>query len=148
MSEATETATTEQQEQPAAPAEYPEKVRQVLDLVSGMTLLEASELVKAFEETFGVSAAPVAAVGAMAAGPAEGAAEEEEKTEFDVILKEVGEQKLQVIKVVRKHTSLGLKEAKALVDSAPSTVAEAVPKEKAEEIKKDLEEVGATVELK
>ena len=149
MSEATETATPEQQEQAAAPTEYSEKVRQVLDLVAEMTLLEAADLVKAFEEKFGVSAAPVAAVGAMA-GPAEGgaAAEEEEKTEFDVVLKDVGAQKLQVIKVVRKHTSLGLKEAKAVVDGAPGTVAEAVPKEKAEEIKKDLEEVGATVELK
>ena len=142
MSEATETAT--------ATPELSEKVKQVLDLVSEMSLLEAADLVKAFEEKFGVSAAPVAVAGAAAAGGGEaaGAAEEEEKTEFDVILKEVGGQKLQVIKVVRKHTSLGLKEAKALVDSAPKPVAEAAPKEKAEEIKKELEEVGATVELK
>jgi len=104
--------------------------------------------VKAFEEKFGVSAAPVVAAGAVV-GPADGgeAAAEEEKTEFDVILKEVGEQKLQVIKTVRKHTSLGLKEAKALVDGAPGAIVEGVPREQAEEIKKDLEEVGATVEI-
>jgi len=143
MSEATETVA----EAPEAP-EVTGKVKEILDLVSELTLLEAADLVKAFEDKFGVSAAPVAMAG-PAAGGAGGAEEaEEEKTEFDVVLKEVGGQKLQVIKVVRKHTTLGLKEAKALVDSAPKPVCEAVPKDKAEEVKAELEEVGATVELK
>ena len=143
MSEATGTAT-------AAP-ELSAKVAQVLDLVSGMTLLEAAELVKAFEVKFGVSAAPVAVAGvAAAAGGAAGGGEAaaEEKTEFQVVLKDAGANKLNVIKVVRKHTTLGLKEAKALVDSAPKPVVEAAPKDKANEIKKELEEAGATVELK
>ena len=119
----------------------------MLDLVSGMTLLEAAELVKAFETKFGVSAAPVAAA---AAAPAAGAAAEAaaEKTEFDVVLVNAGANKLQVIKVVREFTTLGLKEAKALVDSAPKPVKEAAPKEEAEKIKAKLEEVGAKVELK
>ena len=133
-------------------AEAPElcaKVTQILDLVSELTLLEAAELVKAFEDKFGVSAAPIAmAAPAAGGGDADGGAAAEEKTEFDVVLKEIGAQKLQVIKVVRKHTTLGLKEAKALVDSAPKPVCEAVPKEKADEIKAELEEVGATVEVK
>jgi len=139
MSEATETV-----------AEAPEvtgKVKEILDLVSELTLLEAADLVKAFEDKFGVSAAPVA-MAAPAAGAAGAEEAEEEKTEFDVVLKEVGGQKLQVIKVVRKHTTLGLKEAKALVDSAPKPVCEGVPKDKAEEVKAELEEVGATIELK
>ncbi len=124
------------------------KVQQVLDLVSGMTLLEAAELVKAFEEKFGVSAAPVAVAGAapVAAGAAAPAAVE--KTDFDVILASAGANKLQVIKVVREFTTLGLKEAKALVDSAPKPVKEAVPKEDAEKMKAKLEEAGAKVELK
>ena len=123
------------------------KVQQVLDLVSGMTLLEAADLVKAFEEKFGVSAAPVAVAAAAsgAAAPAEAAAE---KTDFDVVLASAGANKLQVIKVVREFTTLGLKEAKALVDSAPKAVREAVGKEEAEKIKAKLEEVGAKVELK
>jgi len=142
MGEANEATTA------AAPAAS-EKVRKVLDLVSEMTLLEAAELVKAFEEKFGVSAAPVAAaVPAAGAGEGAGAAPEEEKTEFDVILKEVGPNKLQVIKTVREFTTLGLKEAKALVDSAPKPVREAVSKEEADKIKAKLEEVGATVEIK
>ena len=142
MGEATEA-------QAAATQEQSEKVKQVLDLVSGMTLLEAAELVKAFEEKFGVSAAPVAAAvpaGAAAGGAAE--AEAEEKTEFDVVLAEVGPNKLQVIKTVREFTTLGLKEAKALVDSAPKPVRETVSKEEAEKIKAKLEEVGAKVEVK
>jgi large subunit ribosomal protein L7/L12 len=123
------------------------KVQQVLDLVSGMTLLESAELVKAFEQKFGVSAAPVAAaVAAPASGAAAAAAEE--KTDFDVILANAGANKLQVIKVVREFTTLGLKEAKALVDSAPKPVKEAVSKEEAQKIKAKLEEVGAKVELK
>jgi large subunit ribosomal protein L7/L12 len=122
------------------------KVQQVLDLVSGMTLLESAELVKAFEQKFGVSAAPVAAAAAAAAPAAAAAAEE--KTDFDVVLVNAGANKLQVIKVVREFTTLGLKEAKALVDSAPKAVKEAVGKEEAQKIKAKLEEVGAKVELK
>ncbi len=126
-------------------AETSAKVAQVLDLVSGMTLLEAAELVKAFEAKFGVSAAPVA----VAAGPAAAAAAPAaEKTEFDVVLVNAGANKLQVIKVVREFTTLGLKEAKAVVDSAPKAVKEAAPKEEAEKMKAKLEEVGAKVELK
>ena len=126
-------------------AETSAKVAQVLELVSGMTLLEAAELVKAFEIKFGVSAAPVA----VAAGPAAAAAAPAvEKTEFDVVLINAGANKLQVIKVVREFTTLGLKEAKAVVDSAPKAVKEAVPKEEAEKMKAKLEEVGAKVELK
>jgi len=123
------------------------KVQQVLDIVSGMTLMEASELVKAFEQKFGVSAAPVAAAVAM---PAAGAAAEAavEKTDFDVILVNAGANKLQAIKVVREFTTLGLKEAKALVDSAPKAVKEAASKDEAEKIKAKLEEVGAKVELR
>lgn len=125
-----------------------EKVRKILDLVGELTLIEASELVSAFEEKFGVSAAmPAAAMGAMpVAGAA--AAPEEEKSEFDVVLQSFGEKKIQVIKVVRSITSLGLKEAKELVEGAPKAVKEAVPKDEAEKIKAQLEEVGASVELK
>lgn len=124
------------------------KVKQVLEIVSEMTLLEAAELVKAFEEQFGVSAMPVAAAVPVAAGGAGAAEEEEEKTEFDVVLASVGPNKLQVIKTVREFTTLGLKDAKALVDNAPKPVREAVAKEEAEKIKAKLEDVGATVELK
>ena len=123
-----------------------DKISQVIDLVSEMSLLEVSELVKAMEDKFGVSAAaPVA----MAAAPAAGAAAaEEEKTEFDVILANAGEKKINVIKVVREITKLGLKEAKDLVDGAPKMVVEKVSKEEAESVKKKLEEAGASVELK
>ncbi|NLO89527.1 MAG: 50S ribosomal protein L7/L12 [Clostridia bacterium] len=126
------------------------KVEEVLNLVKEMTILELSELVKAFEEEFGVTAAaPVAAVPAAGvAAPGEEAKAEEEKTEFDVILTSVGDKKINVIKVVREITSLGLKEAKALVDGAPSPVKEGVSKEEAEQIKAKLEEAGASVELK
>jgi large subunit ribosomal protein L7/L12 len=130
-----------------AAASLSPKVQQVLDLVSGMTLLESAELVKAFEQKFGVSAAPVAAA-AVAAPAAGAAAAAEEKTDFDVILANAGPNKLQVIKVVREFTTLGLKEAKALVDTAPKPVKEAVGKEEAQKIKAKLEEVGAKVELK
>ncbi len=123
------------------------KVEQVLDIVKSMTVMELAELVKAFEEEFGVSAAAPVAVAAPVAAPA---AEEEkvEQTEFDVILKSVGDKKIQVIKVVRELTNLGLKEAKELVDNAPRAVKEKVSKEEAESIKAKLEEVGATVEIK
>ncbi|HUU70969.1 MAG TPA: 50S ribosomal protein L7/L12 [Planctomycetota bacterium] len=123
------------------------KVQQALELISSMTVLELSELVKAAQEKFGVSAA---APMAMMAGPAAAAApaeEAEEKTQFNVVLKGTGDQKIQAIKVVRAHTTLGLKEAKALVDGAPSTVKEGVSKEEAEKIKAELEAVGAQVEL-
>jgi len=124
------------------------KVTDVLDIVKEMTVLELSELVKAFEEEFGVSAA---APMAMAAAPAAGAAPAEaaeEKTDFDVILKDFGQQKVTVIKVVREITGLGLKEAKDLVEAAPKPVKEAVNKDEAEAIKVKLEEAGATVEIK
>jgi large subunit ribosomal protein L7/L12 len=126
-----------------------EKITQVLELVEEMSLLEASQLVKAFEEKFGVSASAAVAVpagGAVAA--AEGGAAKEEKTTFDVVLKEVGPNKIQVIKAVRAETSLGLKEAKAVVDSAPKPVKEGVAKDEAEKAKKALEDAGAVVELK
>jgi large subunit ribosomal protein L7/L12 len=123
------------------------KVNDVLEIVKGMTVLELNELVKTFEEEFGVSAAaPVAvAAAAPAAGAAPAAAE---KSEFDVVLTNAGAQKIQVIKVVREVTGLGLKEAKDLVDGAPKTIKEAMPKADAEELKKKLEDVGATIELK
>ena len=127
------------------------KVEAIVQAIEQLTVLELAELVKALEEKFGVSAAAVAApVGVPAAAPAAApaGAAEEEKTTFDVILKEVGDKKIQVIKVVRQLTGLGLKEAKALVDEAPKTVREGVSKEEAEEAKAKLEEVGATVEIK
>ncbi|MGI9860692.1 50S ribosomal protein L7/L12 [Moorella naiadis] len=124
------------------------KVQEIIEAVKGLTVLELSELVKALEEEFGVSAAaPVAmAVAPGAAAPAEAPAEEQ--TEFDVILKAAGDKKINVIKVVREITALGLKEAKALVDEAPKPVKEKVSKEEAEGIKAKLEEAGATVEIK
>lgn len=124
-----------------------EKINQVLDLVGGLTLLETSQLVKAFEERFDVTAMAAAPVAVAAAG-APAAAPVEEKTTFDVILKSAGANKIQVIKVVRVHTTLGLREAKELVDSAPKPLKEGVSKEDAAKIKKELEEAGATVEVK
>ena len=118
---------------------------QVKDFIKNMTLMDAASLVKELEEELGVSAAAPVAVAAAAAGPAAAA---EEKTEFNVILTEAGEKKIQVIKVVRELTGLGLKEAKDLVDGAPKPVKEAVPKAEAENIKKKLEEQGAKVEIK
>ncbi len=125
-------------------------VSKVLDTLGKMTVLEPVELKKAIEEEWGVTAAApvaVAAAGAPAAGDG-GAADEEEKDSFDVVLTAAGDKKIQVIKVVRAVTSLGLKEAKDLVDGAPNPVKEAVPKEEAESIKSQLEEAGAAVELK
>jgi large subunit ribosomal protein L7/L12 len=122
--------------------------QELIEEIKKMTVLELSQLVKALEEEFGVSAAMPMAV---AAGPAAGtapAAEEEEKTEFDVILKAAGEKKINVIKEVRAITGLGLKEAKDLVDGAPNPVKQGVPKAEAEDIKKKLEEAGADVEVK
>lgn len=120
---------------------------EILNAISEMSVLELSELVKAIEEKFGVSAAAPVAVAAAGAAPAAGAAAEE-KSEFDVILKEAGAQKIQVIKVVREITGLGLKDAKAVVDDAPKEVKTGVAKAEAEEMKKKLEEAGASVELK
>ena len=119
----------------------------VLDAISGMTVIELKELLDAFEEKFGVTAAAPVAV-ASAGGPVAAAPVEEEKDEFDVILTEAGAQKIQVIKVVRELTSLGLKEAKDLVDGAPKPLKEGVNKADAEAIKKKLEEAGAKVEIK
>ena len=126
------------------------KLDSIIESIENLTVLELSELVKTLEERFGVSAqAPVAAVAAApAAGTAAAAAPEEEKTEFTVVLASAGSNKIPVIKVIRQITNLGLKEAKDLVDSAPSTVKEGIGKEEAEQIKKQLEEAGATVELK
>jgi large subunit ribosomal protein L7/L12 len=118
----------------------------VVEFIEGMTVLELSELVKELEEKLGVSAAVPVAM-AAAAGPAQ-AAPEEEKTEFDVILTGYGEQKIQVIKVARAITGLGLKEAKELVEGIPKAVKEGVPKAEAEELKAKLEEVGGTAEIK
>jgi large subunit ribosomal protein L7/L12 len=124
-----------------------EKSERILNEIEQMTVLELNDLIKAAEERFGVSAAaPMAMMAAMPVVAED--IEEEEKTEFDVILKEIGPKKIQVIKAVRQVTSLGLKEAKDLVDSAPSTVIEGVPKESAEEIKGKLEAEGAVVEVK
>ncbi len=121
-----------------------EKITSIIETLKGLTVLELSELVHAVEEEFGVSAAAAVAV----AAPTEAAAAAEEKTEFDVILAEVGAEKIKVIKVVREVTGLGLAEAKAVVDGAPKAVKEGASKEDAEAIKAKLEEVGAKVELK
>jgi large subunit ribosomal protein L7/L12 len=119
----------------------------VVDFISNMSVLELSELIKEFEEKFGVSAAAPVAVAAAGAADA-GAAAAEEKTEFDVILSNVGSEKIKVIKEVRAITGLGLKEAKALVESAPAPLKEGTTKEEAEEIKGKIEAVGASVEIK
>lgn len=121
------------------------KVNQIMELVESMSVLELSQLVKAFEEKFGVSAAAPMMAMPTAAAPA---AAVEEKTEFDAVLANAGANKIQVIKVVRAITSLGLKEAKDLVEGAPKAIKEGVPKAEAEDIKKKIEEVGGTVEIK
>ena len=121
-----------------------EKTDKMLEEIDSLTVVELAELVKGIEEKYGVTAAAVAAPAAGAAGEAAGAAE---KSEYNVVLKEAGAAKLQVIKVVKEVTGLGLKEAKELVDGAPKTVKENVAKEEAEELKAKFEEVGATVEL-
>ena len=120
---------------------------QVIEFISNMSVLEMSDLVKEMEEKFGVSAA-AAAVAAPAAASGDAAAPVEEKTEFDVILTSIGEKKINVIKEVRAITGLGLKEAKEAVESAPKAIKEGVPKEESEEIKKKLDEAGASVEIK
>jgi large subunit ribosomal protein L7/L12 len=123
-----------------------EKITEIVDKIKELSLLEASELKKALEDTFGVTAAApmmMAGAGAAAAAPVV-----EEKTEFDVVLQAAGEKKINVIKVVRAHTGLGLKEAKDLVDSAPKAVKEGISKDEAEKLKKEFEDAGATVTLK
>ncbi len=124
-----------------------EKIAEIVEKIKGLTLVEASELKKALEDEFGVTAAaPVVMAGAPGAGVA--ATPAEEKTEFDVVLQAAGDKKINVIKVVRAHTGLGLKEAKDLVDGAPKPVKEGISKDEAEKIKKELEEAGATVQVK
>ena len=122
-----------------------EKTTQILDLVKGLTILELADLVKALEEEFGVSAAPVAAAAPVAGAAAPAA---EEKTEFDVVLKSAGANKLAVIKVAREITGLGLKDAKDLVEAAPKTIKEAIAKDEAEKIAEQLKAAGAEVEVK
>ncbi len=122
-------------------------LEQLVEEISELSLMEASELVSMLEEKLGVSAAAPVAMGAMPAAGAGEEEEEEEKTEFDVVLKEIGPKKIQVIKAVRQLTSLGLREAKEVVDGAPNPVLEAVAKEAADDAKKQLEEAGAVVEI-
>ncbi len=124
------------------------KVETILEEIKGLTLLEASDLVKQMEAAFGVSAAAAAPVAMAGGGGAAGAAPAEEKTEFSVVLTEVGANKINVIKAVREVTSLGLKEAKDLVDGAPKTVKEGVNKDEAATIKKKFEDAGAKVDIK
>lgn len=124
------------------------KINEIIEAVKGLTVLELSELVKAFETEFGVSAAAPVAVGVAAAPAAAAEAVVEEQTEFDVVLMAAGEKKINVIKVVRELTGLGLKEAKDLVDGAPKPVKEKVAKEEAEAVKAKLVEAGASVEIK
>lgn len=121
---------------------------EILETLSNMTVMEIVDLISAMEEKFGVSAAAAVAAAPAAGGAAAEAAPVEEKTEFDVVMTSFGEQKVNVIKVVRALTGLGLKEAKDLVEGAPSTVKEGVPKDEAEDVKKKLEEAGAKVEIK
>ena len=123
-----------------------EKITAILEEVKALTILELADLVKALEEEFGVSAAPVAVAGAAVAGAAAPAAEE--KTEFDVILKGFGDKKLDVIKAIRNITGLGLKEAKDMVEGAPKTVKEGVTKEEADKVAEELKAAGAEVEIK
>ncbi|MGD2145962.1 MAG: 50S ribosomal protein L7/L12 [Anaerolineae bacterium] len=122
-------------------------LEQIVEQISELTLLEASELVTMLEEKLGVSAAAPVAIGPMAGAASAPEAEEDEKTEFDVVIKEVGPKKIQVIKAVRQLTSLGLREAKEVVDGAPGAVMEGISKEAAEEARSQLEEAGAVVEL-
>ena len=147
--EAKTEAATEEKADDKPKVELSEKQESLVKGIEEMSVLELSDLVKALEERFGVSAAaPVAVAAAGVPGAAAGGAEEEEKSVFDVVLAEVGSNKIQVIKEIRTLTSLGLKEAKELVEAAPKEVKEGLPKEEAEKIKKQLEETGAKVELK
>ncbi|OQX88895.1 50S ribosomal protein L7/L12 [candidate division KSB1 bacterium 4484_87] len=142
-------AKTKAEEKAAETTTTSKNVAKIVESIEKLSVLELVELVKVLEDKFGVSAQAAMVAPVAAAGAAGGAAEPaEEKTEFDVVLSSVGDKKIQVIKVVRELTSLGLKEAKELVDSAPKAVKEGVNKDEAEEIKKKFEEVGATVEIK
>ncbi len=123
-----------------------EKIEQAFEIIKGMTVIELADLSKKMQDEFGISAA--VAVAPAAAAPAGGAAQEEEKTEFDVILEAIGDKKIQVIKAVRELTSLGLREAKEVVDGAPNPIKEGVTKEEAEAAKAKLEEAGASVQIK
>lgn len=125
-----------------------DKIAEIVEKIKGLTLVEASELKKALEEEFGVTAAAPMMMGGAMPGAGADAEAKEEQTEFDVNLVSFGANKINVIKVVRAHTGLGLKEAKDLVDGAPKVVKEAVSKDEAEKIKKELEEAGATIEIK
>jgi large subunit ribosomal protein L7/L12 len=125
-----------------------DKLAGIVESIEELTVMELADLVSNLEEKFGVSAQAPVAVAAAGAVAAPGAAAEEEQTEFDAILADIGSNKIQVIKVVRAITSLGLKEAKDLVDGAPNPIREGIPKEEAEEIKKQIEEVGGKVEIK
>ncbi len=120
----------------------------VIEYISNLSVLELSELVKEFEEKFGVSAQPTVVAGAVAGGAAEGGAAAEEKTEFDVVLTDAGAKKINTIKVIRQVTGLGLKEAKEAAENTPTVIKEGVSKEEAEELKKQFEEAGAKVEIK
>lgn len=124
------------------------KVSDVLEIVKGMTVIELNELVKAFEEEFGVSAAPVAVAAAAPAAAVAAAPAEVEKTEFSVVLVSAGDKKIQVVKAVKDATGMSLMDAKNLVDAAPKAVKEGLPKKEADELKAKLEEAGATIELK
>lgn len=128
--------------------QVPEKFQDIVKKIEGMSVLDLSQLVKVLEEKFGVSAMPVAVAAAPAAGAGEGEEAKAEKSTFNVVLTAAGNAKIQVIKVVRELTGKGLKEAKDMVDAAPAVVKEGIGKPEAEEIKKKLEEAGATVELK
>jgi len=123
-------------------------VENLVEQIEKLTVLELNDLVKTLEDKFGVTAAAPVAQAAPGAAPAGEAAQEEEKTDFEVVLSSFGGNKIQVIRVVKNITGLGLKEAKELVDNAPNTIKESVPKEEAEKIKKEIEEAGGTVELK
>ena len=153
MAEKTETAVEEKKEAKkttkAKKADGGSKVADIIESVKNMTVMELSELVKTLEEEFGVTAAaPMAMAMPAAGGGAAVEAEVEEQTEFDVVLTSFGSNKIQVIKVVRTLTGLGLKEAKDLVDGSPSTVKEGIAKDEAAKVQKELEDVGATAELK
>jgi large subunit ribosomal protein L7/L12 len=143
MAEATEESVAQEEKQ------YSDKVTEILDKVGEFTLMELSELVEAFEDRFNVEASAMAAPAGAFAGAAAPAAEEEEEeaVEFDVMLKDFGDNKIQVIKAVRSMTSLALKEAKSVVEDAPSAIKEAIPKEEAEEAAEALEEAGAEVDV-
>ncbi len=123
-----------------------DKITEIVEKIKELTLVEATKLKNALEDEFGITAAAPVVMGAAANNGAD--APVEEQTEFDVVLASFGQKKINVIKVVRAHTGLGLKEAKELVDSAPSTIKEAVSKDEAEKLKKELEEAGATIEIK